>query len=222
MNPHGEKYDTLFRAWCVSFPIVHSGNHLQLPDLPARAHFLRSSPPALLLFLLLIPLISRPSFDLKRVYFVEYTPFYQMRLYLAMAFQRWHTHECVSDYRQFEFGTTRTTAIRMIDDIAYRGIGVFILHLLLYFVSFFLRNMYIMNVREGGGIGSCCFRPPQTAKERANKYIEWRFHKQTQGCIYKVNNSTATSVWVNSSLGPIYTTTTIMNITNKQNTWWYY
>lgn len=165
---------------------MHSGNRLQLPDLPARAHFLRSSPPALLLLLLLIPLISRPSFDLKRVYFVEYTPFYQMRLYLAMAFQRWHTHECVSDYRQFEFGTARTTAIRMIDDIAYRGIGVFILHLLLFFcIVFFAEYVYMMNVREGGGIGSCCFRPPQAAKERANIiYIEWRFHTQSQGCIY--------------------------------------
>jgi hypothetical protein len=90
---------------------------------------------------------------LKRVYFVEYTPFYQMRLYLAMAFQRWHTHERVSDYRQFEFGTARTTAIRMIDDIAYRGIGVFILHLLLFFcIVFFSRNMYILWM--GGRVGA--------------------------------------------------------------------
>jgi hypothetical protein len=87
---------------------------------------------------------------LKRVYFVEYTPFYQMRLYLAMALQRWHTHERVSDYRQFEFGTARTTAIRMIDDIAYRGIGVFILHLLLFFLLFFFRGICIYYEWEGG------------------------------------------------------------------------
>lgn len=76
--------------------------------------------------LLLLPLLLRPSINLKRMYFLEQSPFLQIVLYFAVSFQEWHIFEVVAHDGQFEF---RTAPIGVIEDVACRGVGVLLLHL---------------------------------------------------------------------------------------------